>query len=353
MQAIAIRHFSVESGSAKTVSSHRGEQRRAFTLAELLVVLAILIVLIALLLPSINAARSAAVRIMCASNLRSIGQSMLYYATENEGALPRAYWIQNFAYDSNVDHTWHGLRGFTDPLATNPFANPSVWNADNVTPPWKANLRPGDNDVTAAIFLLLRNYNMPSKAFICPASGHFIPDDFGGSTASQRSNFTSPTNLGYSISLPYTYNGSANGYRWDIKSFSSNFAFMADLNPGESLTQARPNCVVTYSYLYGNPGPQTPDDPMARQQLANSSNHYKMGQNVLYIDGRVEWAKTAFCGYQQDNIYTSAGNPALAAGIDNRWTCIDQITRTPRHANDSQMQPSENAMTIGYGIGIW
>jgi prepilin-type processing-associated H-X9-DG protein/prepilin-type N-terminal cleavage/methylation domain-containing protein len=77
--------------------------RSAFTLVELLIVIAIIGALIALLLPAVQAARAVARRSQCASNMRQIGLAIHQYANVHQGLFPlMAHDVDN----DNFDKCW-------------------------------------------------------------------------------------------------------------------------------------------------------------------------------------------------------------------------------------------------------
>jgi len=64
----------------------------AFTLVELLIVIAILAILTAVLLPSLHNARLDSRRAVCLSNLRQLGLATNYYLADNRDAFWRYFW---------------------------------------------------------------------------------------------------------------------------------------------------------------------------------------------------------------------------------------------------------------------
>jgi hypothetical protein len=161
------------------------------------------------------------------------------------------------------------------------------------------------NDVTASLWLLVRTGYAPPSLFVCPSTGDFadpLTNAAGKATAAtERSNFKRARNLSYSYASPFS---AAAGYKLNAYN-SSDFVLAADKNPGKS-----GGSDVT-GPAYGA--------PLLELAKANSHNHGRAGQNVLYADKHVEFQKHPYCGfgyYQTgkvgDNIYTALSPTALA-----------------------------------------
>src|SRR6185437_16196027 len=68
----------------------RGSRRRAFTLIELLMVIAIIGVLAALLFPAFSRAKFKSRNVICLNQLRQLGIATRLYTDENNNLLPSA-----------------------------------------------------------------------------------------------------------------------------------------------------------------------------------------------------------------------------------------------------------------------
>jgi prepilin-type N-terminal cleavage/methylation domain-containing protein len=238
--------------------------RGGFTLVELLVVIGIIAVLIAILIPALNAARERANRVKCASNLRQVGQGLALYFADNRNRYPRGHF--RFAATGALNQV-----SFDYPAVAEPFGPAGP-----------------ENDRTAAYFLLIRYKLVTPAVFVCPSTDD-RPDSLGGRQPNQRSNFEDPTGktLSYSFISPYLEPKVARYFSLPPKA-PADLAIGADRN--DPLDRWR-----RYEA----------DGPAADLKLMNSQNHAGAGQNVLYAAGHVLWNGTPFCGAQRDNIYTS------------------------------------------------
>ncbi len=220
---------------------------RAFTLIELLVVVAIIAVLIAILLPSLANAKSAANRTKCLANLRAIGSGTRVYAGENADQIPdMATAASGYAY-SNLSWNIVGSAG-PNPVF---YGLGKLWSQHEVSDP---------------------------KIFLCPTQ---VNSDFNGT------GWNLPTPLG-SIS-GFTYRPSYN--------FQPNHTDPTAAKVGVAyakISQYRDLTLLAFDLIQND------------QELAHVDRANKPIWNTLHADGHAVSVKTPLT-YQKLESYPNHG----------------------------------------------
>src|SRR5262245_16602575 len=171
----------------------QGQRRSAFTLVELLVVIAIIGVLVALLLPAVQAAREAARRSQCTNNLRQLGLALHnHHDTFNvlpfarTGGRPQSIsWaplIMPYIEQNNL------LTLFTSPISNGAGGFFPMYTPSSENPATNINIT--INNINRTQFQQTGAMNIPLKVFVCPTrrkvgflSGSTVPPATTGSVS--------------------------------------------------------------------------------------------------------------------------------------------------------------------------
>jgi prepilin-type N-terminal cleavage/methylation domain-containing protein/prepilin-type processing-associated H-X9-DG protein len=159
-----------------TVQAGRLKKRAAFTLIELLVVIAIIGVLIALLLPAVQAAREAARRAQCLNNLKQLGLALANYESAN-GSYPAAFMVQR--HPTNGWDQAYSCLGQLLPY----FEQGPLWNAYNTSIAYRADPNVTVSGVGISTLWCPSDTAMQGLTFTeAPSSSHSLPQVFAFSS---------------------------------------------------------------------------------------------------------------------------------------------------------------------------
>ena len=210
-------------------------KRRAFTLVELLVVIAIIGILIALLLPAVQAAREAARRSQCTNHLKQLGVALHNYHSTHKTFVSLMQGTNNTGCDGTTgNRLW--LSGFVMLL---PYMEQQAlyeqWTAGDANyPPWGPAQNPGCYSNWAPAHVQVPTLLCPSDGGAGAGNTIGAPSDWAGDT---NFVFCAGDNLARSVCLSRVATRGIFG--------AQTFHKIADIKDGTSNTIAMSECVVS------------------------------------------------------------------------------------------------------------
>ena len=298
----------------------RQQRRRGFTSADLLVLVAVGIVLVVLvpifLFSQLTLDRPLANQAVCSVNVRSLIQSMIIYAQDNNNEFPAA---SSNANSNTANQMFPAASGPTG----NTYANgPHITTSDTAaTLQAAARAAYGKGMMVgsplASMWLLVLNGQMTVKSFICPSDPYATqPSELYNASSNYYTNFGIVNNAtsgigngeSYSIDFPWRYKTGKIGGWW-MNNTTSDLPLAADMAPAYDPTGGK---------LARDP--LLPLSNFAGNYIFNSGNHAGEGQNVGFGDDHVVWEDNPYVGENSDSIY-SYDNISAALPTDGARAC--------------------------------
>lgn len=276
----------------------------AFTLIELLVVMAIILILVAVLIPSISGAREQAQRSKCAVNLKTILTCFHLYAQEYNNTYPAVK-----GPPASTPGQWKSFNRTIIGASTLENIMYSYY-VDNSNPRRIGNTADAvEGSVTGCLWVMALRQQLKTAIFICPSdtySGSPISVGGGTSTSYCQADFASTSKantLSYSIAYPWHASGTGSNApvgRWWRNTGMSDLPIISDMAPANG-------------EYYGDFSIDVTNAKAKAPETCNSYIHSQLGQNVGYADGHVIFAKRPNVGQNGDNIWTENGTGGPSA----------------------------------------
>jgi len=299
--------------------------KRAFTLVEVLVVIAVVGTLIALLIPAAQQAREAARRLQCQNNLRQIGLAVHSYQAASS-VFPPSFCIRPGTTLGTNNGSW-SIHGRVLPY----LEQGNAYNRIRLDVPWDAQL---DSGVPT----------MRTPTYLCPSEvNDRVRVDSSGAP------FTYPHNYGFNFGTWLVYHPAAN-QGGDGAFFVNSRLGPASFRDGLSNTLGAAE-VKTFTPYFRNtrdPGPIVPLSPDELAGLAAGAQ-FKLGPNTNDNTGHTEWGD----GRVHHSGFTTVFTPNTLVRYAHRDGRTYDIDYNSQQEGRSATQPTYAAVTArSYHPGI-
>jgi hypothetical protein len=266
-----------------------GGQRSGYGFAAIGAATPVALIVVLIYVPTFGGFKTTAHRMSCGTNLSGIGKAMLIYANDYDDALPLAggesgRWVARTPWWAAEDR--QNAYGLSD-----------------------SNTPDGRSSISANLYLLVKYGEVPLRYFVCKGDSgtkEFKPGAYG--LADREPVELWDFGPEPPLHCSYAYHMSYGPYPVTV-SRPPNFAVAADRNPWIDTPFAKGQ---DFSLFQPDIAPYNGTANQGRR--GNAVAHRSDGQNVLFLDSHVEFAKRSFVGIDNDNIYTFGSEPDKARG---------------------------------------
>jgi len=292
----------------RTCSANPTRHATGFTLVELLVVIAIIGVLVALLLPAVQAARAAARRTMCLNNLKQIGIAVQNYHSAMGNYPPSIAWGEGVPDNGGK---WSAFARLLPYIEEN-----NTYALIDISQPVSA---------SSASTIRIANYLCPSEVNDTIRLGGTTPVHY-------------PINYGLNMGVWLVYDPAEK--RPGLGAFGPNSEFRArSFSDGLSHTLCVAE-VKAYTSYFRNAQSANPSPAETPEEICTYGGQPRMGGDLMDNIGHTEWVD----GQVHQTGFTTTFTPATKVACEHLGVPYD-VDWTNASEGSTQTEPTYAAIT--------
>lgn len=255
----------------------------------------------------------------CMVQLKEIGKAMKIYAHDYDDILPRA---------GGPNATW----------------GTTIWDAQTRDIAYSDNGTSSQASISSCLYLLVKYIGITPGKFVCKYDQGTSPFELNEETCPLSFKLTDAWDFGSEPMkhCSYSYHMPFSGHALSMSS-DPGLAVASERNPWLDTPGAKAKTAAEFGQFIPDTNKFDGDNETA--VIGNATTHKGEGQNVLFLDSHVDFARRSFCGLEDDNIFTRStysdtGDPKGELPIPSPYL-------NPANAKDSLLLHDIRVTTAG------